>query len=341
MTQHDTAMPERELGDGLPASAISFGAMGMSEFYGAAPDDEACLKVLDRTLELGVSMIDTADMYGRGHNERLLARFIARHRAEHANGRIRIATKFGIDRDPADSYKRSINNSPDYIRTACEASLKRLGVERIDLYYAHRVNADVDIADTMGVLADLKQQGKIAHIGLCEVSAATLEKAHAVHPVAALQSEYSLWTREMEGSVLPACRRLGIGFVAYSPLGRGFLTGKYSSPESLEAGDFRRANPRFQADNLHHNVKLLPGLQAVAEKQGCTSAQIALAWLLSRYERLVAIPGTRSIGRLEENCRAAQITLPQEDLALLDAAFVAEAVHGERYPQEGMKGANA
>ena len=341
MTQHDTAMPERELGDGLPASAISFGAMGMSEFYGTAPDDEACLKVLDRTLELGVSMIDTADMYGRGHNERLLARFIARHRAEHANGRIRIATKFGIDRDPADSYKRSINNSPDYIRTACEASLKRLGVERIDLYYAHRVNADVDIADTMGVLADLKQQGKIAHIGLCEVSAATLEKAHAVHPVAALQSEYSLWTREMEGSVLPACRRLGIGFVAYSPLGRGFLTGKYSSPESLEAGDFRRANPRFQADNLHHNVKLLPGLQAVAEKQGCTSAQIALAWLLSRYERLVAIPGTRSIGRLEENCRAAQITLPQEDIALLDAAFVAEAVHGERYPQEGMKGANA
>lgn len=341
MTQHNTAMPERELGDGLPASAISFGAMGMSEFYGAAPDDEACLKVLDRTLELGVSMIDTADMYGRGHNERLLARFIARHRAEHANGRIRIATKFGIDRDPADSYKRSINNSPDYIRTACEASLKRLGVERIDLYYAHRVNADVDIADTMGVLADLKQQGKIAHIGLCEVSAATLEKAHAVHPVAALQSEYSLWTREMEGSVLPACRRLGIGFVAYSPLGRGFLTGKYSSPESLEAGDFRRANPRFQADNLHHNVKLLPGLQAVAEKQGCTSAQIALAWLLSRYERLVAIPGTRSIGRLEENCRAAQITLPQEDIALLDAAFVAEAVHGERYPQEGMKGANA
>lgn len=341
MTQHDTAMPERELGDGLPASAISFGAMGMSEFYGAAPDDEACLKLLDRTLELGVSMIDTADMYGRGHNERLLARFIARHRAEHANGRIRIATKFGIDRDPADSYKRSINNSPDYIRTACEASLKRLGVERIDLYYAHRVNVDVDIADTMGVLADLKQQGKIAHIGLCEVSAATLEKAHAVHPVAALQSEYSLWTREMEGSALPACRRLGIGFVAYSPLGRGFLTGKYSSPESLEAGDFRRANPRFQADNLHHNVKLLPGLQAVAEKQGCTSAQIALAWLLSRYERLVAIPGTRSIGRLEENCRAAQITLPQEDLALLDAAFVAEAVHGERYPQEGMKGANA
>ena len=341
MTQHNTAMPERELGDGLPASAISFGAMGMSEFYGAAPDDEACLKVLDRTLELGVSMIDTADMYGRGHNERLLARFIARHRAEHANGRIRIATKFGIDRDPADSYKRSINNSPDYIRTACEASLKRLGVERIDLYYAHRVNADVDIADTMGVLADLKQLGKIAHIGLCEVSAATLEKAHAVHPVAALQSEYSLWTREMEGSALPACRRLGIGFVAYSPLGRGFLTGKYSSPESLEAGDFRRANPRFQADNLHHNVKLLPGLQAVAEKQGCTSAQIALAWLLSRYERLVAIPGTRSIGRLEENCQAAQITLPQEDLALLDAAFVAEAVHGERYPQEGMKGANA
>lgn len=341
MTQHNTAMPVRELGDGFSVSAISFGAMGMSEFYGTSPDDEACLKVLDHTLELGVSMLDTADMYGRGHNERLIAKFIARHPQEYASGRIRIATKFGIDRDPTDSYKRSINNSPAYIRSACDASLKRLGVERIDLYYAHRVNTDVDIADTMGVLADLKQQGKIAHIGLCEVSAATLERAHAVHPVAALQSEYSLWTREMEGSVLPVCRRLGIGFVAYSPLGRGFLTGQYASVEQLEAGDFRRANPRFQGENLRNNAKLLPSLQAVAEKQGCTSAQIALAWLLSRYERLVVIPGTRSIGRLEENCRAAQITLPQEDIALLDTAFAAEAVHGERYPQEGMKGANA
>lgn len=341
MTQHYAAMPIRELGDGFSASAISFGAMGMSEFYGKTPDDEASLTVLDRALELGVTMLDTADMYGRGHNERLMAKFVARHPQEHASGRIRIATKFGIDRDPADSYKRSINNSPDYIRKACEASLQRLGVERIDLYYAHRVNTDVDIADTMGVLADLKQQGKIAHVGLCEVSAATLARAHSVHPVAALQSEYSLWTREMEHEVLPACQRLGIGFVAYSPLGRGFLTGKYSSPEALEAGDFRRSNPRFQADNLRHNLKLLPALEAVAQKHGCTLAQIALAWLLGRYERLVVIPGTRSIARLEENCRAAHIALPHEDSAQLDAVFTEQAVHGQRYPQEGMKGANA
>lgn len=341
MAQTQDWLQERSLGNGFSASAISFGAMGMSEFYGTPPDDTASLAVLDRALELGVSMIDTADMYGRGHNERLIAKFIAQHPVEYANGRIRIATKFGIDRDPNDSYKRGINNSPAYIRKACKGSLQRLGVERIDLYYAHRINSDADIAETMGTLADLKREGKIAHIGLCEVSAATLEKAHAVHPVAALQSEYSLWTRKVEDSMLPLCRRLGIGFVAYSPLGRGFLTGKYATTEHLEVGDFRLSNPRFQGENLRKNAELLAVVQTVSDKYGCTLAQTALAWLLSRYEHLAAIPGTRSISRLEENCRATAIALSEDDIALLNAAFTSESVYGERYTPEGMKGANA
>jgi aryl-alcohol dehydrogenase-like predicted oxidoreductase len=341
MTKQDALLPERQLGDHFATSAIAFGAMGMSEFYGTPPDDAAFLAVLDRALELGVSMIDTADMYGRSHNERLIAKFLTRHPAERASGQIRIATKFGIDRDPHDSYKRSINNSPEYIRQSCEGSLQRLGVDCIDMYYAHRISPDADIAETMGVLADLKQQGKILQIGLCEVSAATLEKAHAIHPVAALQSEYSLWTREVEESVLPVCRRLGIGFVAYSPLGRGFLTGKYAVTGHLEAGDFRLSNPRFQGENLQKNAALLPTLQAVAEKHGGTPAQIALAWLLSRYERLAVIPGTRNTARLEENCRAAGVVLSEDDIALLNATFTPEAVYGGRYTQEGMKGANA
>lgn len=266
MTEPQPLTLERRLGDGFAASAVSFGAMGMSEFYGTPPDDKASLAVLDRALELGVSMIDTADMYGRGHNERLIAKFLARHPAERASGRIRIATKFGIDRDPGDPYKRSINNAPEYIRQACEGSLRRLGVERIDVYYAHRINPDVDVAETMGVLADLKQQGKIAHIGLCEVSAATLEKAHAVHPVAVLQSEYSLWTREVEDTTLPVCRRLGIGFVAYSPLGRGFLTGTYASTGHLEPGDFRLSNPRFQGENLQKKQGTPAGSAGRGEK---------------------------------------------------------------------------
>lgn len=341
MEQLHANMPERRLGDGFAASAISFGAMGMSEFYGAAPDDEASLVVFERALDLGVSMLDTADMYGRGHNERLIAKFIARHPGEHAKGRVRIATKFGIDRDPDDPYKRSINNSPKYIRRACEASLQRLGVERIDLYYAHRINPEVDIVDTMGVLAELKQQGKIGHIGLCEVSAATLQKAHAVHPVAALQSEYSLWTRDMEDSVLPACRTLGVGVVAYSPLGRGFLSGHYTSAEHFGAGDFRLSNPRFQGENLRKNAELLANVRAVADNHDCTLAQVALSWLLSRHDRLVVIPGTRDVTRLEENCRSVHVALTEDDITLLDATFASGAVHGERYTPEGMKGTSS
>lgn len=334
-------LQERVLGNGFTASAVSFGAMGMSEFYGTPPEDEASLQVLDRALELGVTMFDTADMYGRGHNERLIGRFIARHHREYIRGFFRIATKFGIDRAVDDSYKRSINNAPGYIRQACDASLQRLGVERIDLYYAHRINPQADLAATMETLADLVKIGKVAHIGVCEVSAATLRKAHKIHPITAVQSEYSLWTREMETEVLPTCRELGIGFVAYSPLGRGFLTGALSSTQKLENGDFRLSNPRFQEDNLQQNRKLLPALKKIAGEHNRTPAQIALAWLLAREKRLIPIPGTRYITRLEENCAAAQIQLLPEDMDFLENMFVPEAVHGSRYTPEGMQGANA
>lgn len=334
------SITERQLGDGLDVSAVSFGAMGMSEFYGPAPSDDDSLQVLDKSLELGVTMIDTADMYGHGHNERLLSRFLTRHPDARRKGRIQIATKFGIDRDPNDSYKRRINNDPEYIRAACDASLRRLGIERIDLYYAHRLDPAADVTETMGVLADLKEQGKIAHIGLCEVSAATLEKAHGVHPVAAVQSEYSLWTRDVEREILPVCHRLGVGFVAYSPLGRGFLTGKVAI-DKLGPGDFRLTNPRFQKDNLERNAALLPALQTIAAEYERSPAQIALAWLLSRYEHLAVIPGTRNISRLEENCAAGKIRLRPEDIRRLDDTFAEDAVYGERYTPEGMKGANS
>ena len=341
MALHHAHAPERSLGDAFAASAISFGAMGMSEFYGTPPDDNASLTVLERALELGVSLIDSADMYGRGHNELLMGKLIARHRAEYRAGRYAVATKFGLDRAKDDPYKRSINNDPAYIRACCEASLKRLGVERIQLYYAHRINPAADIVETMETLAQLVHEGKIAHVGLCEVSAATLEKAHAVHPVAVVQSEYSLWTRDVESSVLPACRKLGVGFVAYSPLGRGFLTGKYTAPETLEQGDFRLSSPRFHGDNLRLNLALLPVIQAIADQRGCTAAQVALAWLLTREKNLVLIPGTRSVSRLEENCAAAAIVLTDQEIQHLQAAFQPENIHGERYTPEGMKGANA
>ena len=341
MTTHGK-MSKRPLGDGFLASTVSFGAMGMSEFYGTRPADEDSLTVLERALALGVTMFDTADMYGRGHNEQLIGRLLARHKAEYVAGGFAIATKFGIDRSNADPYKRGINNDPAYIRRSCEASLQRLGIDCIDLYYAHRVNPDVDISETIGVLSELVHEGKIAHIGLSEVSPATLRKAHAVHPVAAVQSEYSLWTRDVEASVLPVCRELGIGFVAYSPLGRGFLTGKYETRDSFEAGDFRlNNNPRFEGENFRRNLLLLPELRRIAGEVGCTPAQAALAWLLAKEERLVVIPGTRNISRLEENCAAAAVSLSREHAARLDAFFSPGVAHGERYSQEGMKGVNA
>ena len=333
--------PERLLGNGFRASPISFGAMGMSEFYGVPPVEEDSLAVLERALELGVTMIDTADMYGRGHNEALIGRLLAKHRQEVGAGQIKIATKVGIERAIDDPYRRQINNSPAYIRKACENSLKRLQVERLDLYYMHRLDPQAELAETIGTLSELIKEGKVAQIGLCEVSPQTLKAAHQLHPIAALQTEYSLWTRDAEEAILPLCRELGIGFVAYSPLGRGFLSARYQHADMLGEQDFRRSLPRFQGENLEQNLALLPTLQQVADKLGATPAQVSLAWLLGRYEHLVVIPGTRNIGRLEENCASVKISLSADDVALLDATFNSQAVHGERYTEEGMKGLNA
>jgi len=339
-TETASGLPTRRLGSGLEVSAIGFGAMGMSEFYGPA-DDAQSLRTLHAAVDAGVGLIDTADIYGRGHNETLVGRLLDERRDAVAAGTLKVATKCGIDRPADASYARRINNAPDYIRACCEASLRRLGVERIDLYYVHRVDPDADIAETMGALADLAAEGKIAHAGLCEVSARTLEAAHAVHPVAALQTEYSLWTRDVEAEILPTVRRLGVGFVAYSPLGRGFLTGALTDPGMLADGDFRRGNPRFQGENLTHNLSLLETVQTVAEAHGATPAQVALAWLLARDRSIVPIPGTRRTSRLHENLGALGVRLSEADMSALDAAFAPGAPRGERYGAEGMKGINA
>lgn len=327
-------------GQGFSVSPISYGAMGLSEFYGPALPDEDSLTVLERALELGVTMFDTADMYGLGHNEELIGQFLKNHRADQAAGRLKVATKFGIERQNG-SYERRINNSPQYIRRSCERSLKRLGLECLDLYYVHRVDAAIDIAETVGLLSELVGEGKVAHLGLCEVSAKTLTQAHQIYPITAVQSEYSLWSRDVENGILPVCRELGIGFVAYSPLGRGFLSGQFDSVESLADNDFRRSNPRFQEHNLRYNLALLETLKLVAAEQGRSPAQIALAWLLAKYDKLAAIPGTRHLDRLAENCAAAEIVLSPANIAMLENTFIPEAVHGERYTAEGMKGVGA
>lgn len=332
-------IPLRQLGDGLTASEISFGAMGMSEFYGTPPEEEASLAVLDEALNQGVTLFDTADVYGRGHNEELIGKFVRAHKTDFNARRLKIATKFGIDRPIDQTYARNLNNSPEYIQKACDASLKRLGLDHIDLYYVHRIDPSCDIADTMGALSRLVKQGKVAHIGLCEVSSGTLRKAHAVHPVSAIQSEYSLWTRDPERSVLKTCSELDIGFVAYSPLGRGFLTGQISSVKDLEAGDFRLSNPRFQGENFQRNLSdLLPCLDKVAKELDAAPAQVALAWLLSRYEKLIVIPGTRKISRLKENCASSKLKLTTHQIDELEHTFNPNTVIGMRYTEEGMKG---
>jgi aryl-alcohol dehydrogenase-like predicted oxidoreductase len=308
--------------------------MGMSEFYGPR-DDAQSLAVLHRAIDLGVDFLDTADIYGPHHNEELIGRFLAE-----SGAKPRIASKFGIRRQPGE-YARSIDNSPEYMQRSCEASLKRLGVERIDLYYVHRIDRDRPIEETMEALAALKRQGKIGHIGLCEVSAQTLRRAHAVHPVTAVQTEYSLWTRDVETEILPACRELGVGFVAYSPLGRGFLTGRFSAGSQFEAGDFRANLPRFSAENAATNGALVDLLRAIAGARGCTPAQVALAWLLAQGDDIVPIPGTKRLTYLEENLAAAAIQLRTAELAALERAGSELTVAGARYTAEGMKGVNA
>jgi aryl-alcohol dehydrogenase-like predicted oxidoreductase len=321
-------------GSSLTVSALGLGCMGMSEFYGPT-DETQSLATLERALELGVTHFDTADMYGSGHNETLLGRFLAGKR-----DRVVVASKFGVVRQPG-VYDRSIDSSPAYLRQACEESLKRLGVEAIDLYYAHRLNPDVPVEDTVGAMADLARAGKIRALGLCEVSAATLRRAHATHPIAAVQSEYSLWTRDMEAEVLPTCRELGVSLVAYAPLGRGLLTATINDQKQLADNDFRRLSPRFQDGNLDANLRLVEAVKALAETKGCKPGQVALAWLLAQGPDILPIPGTKRIPYLEENVGAASVVLSPEEVAALSAAIPPGAASGDRYPAAGMRGLNA
>jgi len=326
-------MQRRKLGIDLDVSALGFGCMGMSEFYGPRNDEES-LAVLAQAVEMGVDFLDTADMYGPHHNEELIGRFLATRKPK-----VKIATKFGIVRKPGE-YRRSIDNSPQYARQCCEASLRRLSIEQIDLYYVHRIDPTHPIEDTMAGLAQLVREGKIARIGLSEVSAATLRRAHAVHPVTAVQTEYSLWTRDVETEVLPTCRELGIGLVAYSPLGRGFLTGRYQSDATFEKDDFRASLPRFQPENIGHNRSLVDVVTALAARKSCTPAQIALAWLLAQGNDIVPIPGTRRLNHLQDNLGALSVQLGGNDLTELNRALNTIPVMGERYTEEGMKGVN-
>lgn len=328
-------MNTRLLGNTLKVSALGLGCMGLSEFYGPKTPDNEALTLLEKAHDLGIDFFDTADAYGPHLNEELIAKFLKSGKPD-----IKLATKFGIVRKPGE-YARTINNKPDYIRQACEASLKRLSQDHIDLYYVHRINAEHLMEETMQALADLVQEGKIGHIGLCEVSAETLRRAHSVHPVTAVQTEYSLWTRDVENDVLPCCRELGIGFVPYSPLGRGYLTGTYSEKTTFEAGDFRASLPRFTKDNIAANHSIVELVQQVAEANDCTPAQVSLAWLLSKGNDIVPIPGTKRIAYLEQNIAAADISLPNSDLEKLDQYTSSIDIVGERYTEEGMKGLNA
>ena len=312
-----------------PVSAVGLGCMGMSEFYGAA-DRAQSISVIHHALATGVNFLDTADMYGSGHNERLIGRALRDRRDE-----VVLATKFAIIRG-ADGSFEGISGRPEYVRQACDASLLRLGVDHIDLYYQHRVDPEVPIEDTVGAMSELVGAGKVRYLGLSEAAAETLRRAVAVHPIAALQSEYSLWSRDLDDSIIPACRELGIGLVAYSPLGRGFLSGAIRSPDDLAEDDWRRMNPRFQGDAFEKNIELVRIIEGFAHAKGCTPAQLALAWVLARGTDVVAIPGTRRIERLDENAAAVDISLGEGELAEIDAAIPRDMVVGSRYPEEMM-----
>jgi aryl-alcohol dehydrogenase-like predicted oxidoreductase len=321
-------MQTRQLGRrGLRASAIGLGCMGMSEFYGTRDDVESTATI-HAALAAGITLLDTADIYGPFTNEELVGRAIKGRRES-----VVLATKFGFQRDPADPARRAINGRPDYVRASCDASLKRLGVEVIDLYYLHRVDAAVPIEETVGAMADLVRAGKVRRLGLSEVAPATLRRAHAEHPIAALQSEYSLWTRDPESGALDACRELGIGFVAYSPLGRGFLTGELRRFEDFAPDDYRRKHPRFQGENFAHNLALVEKVRELAAAKGCTAAQLALAWVLAQGQGIVPIPGTKQRRYLEQNIGALDVVVDAADLAALEAAFPQQAVAGARYPE--------
>jgi aryl-alcohol dehydrogenase-like predicted oxidoreductase len=329
-------MRTRTLGpDGPEVSALGLGLMGMSAFYGNA-DEQESLRTIQRALELGCNFLDTSDAYGPHTNEELVGRAIAGRREE-----VFLATKFGLRIEPGEEGglpRRSISGTPEYVREACEGSLRRLGTDHIDLYYQHRVDPRTPIEETVGAMAELVNEGKVRFIGLSEAGAETIRRAHPVHPITAVQTEYSLWTRDVEDEVLPTLQELGVGLVAYSPLGRGFLSGRFSSPDELDEGDFRRHGPRFTGENLEQNLKLAERVRELAEEKGVTPAQLALAWVLHRWEHIVPIPGTTKVARLEENLAAADIELSDDEVQRIAAEVPVAA--GARYDEQGMRSVN-
>ncbi len=325
---------KRKLGRSGPEVAVlGLGCMGMSEFYGQADEAES-IATIHRAIDLGVNFLDTADVYGRGHNEQLVGRAIRDRRDQ-----VILATKFGNVRDDSGRWL-GVNGRPEYVRSCCEASLRRLGIDTIDLYYQHRVDPDVPIEETVGAMADLVRQGKVRMLGLSEAAASTVRRAHKAHPIVALQSEYSLWTRDVEQEILPTLDELGIALVAYSPLGRGFLAARFERPEDNPSDDYRRTSPRFQGENFQKNLELVNGVRELAREKHSTPAQIALAWVLARGENIVAIPGAKTRAHLEENLAAASLSISDGEMRRLDSIFPRGATSGERYPAEGLRRVN-